>query len=929
MRRARRGVWWLALLAVVTALAAVPAARADSDDLFEQAQRAEADGDLRAAQIHLKNLLQRDPSHVEARIALGRLHLLQRNPQAAEKEFKVALRLGGEDDRVLLGLAQAYLMAGRVEALIDELTVPDDASPGFRARALALRGQAFYLLRRPDEAETAFEEALTLDSASGEAHAGLARLAVQRGDLEQAAVRVQRGLDAAPKHAELWVIKGELERMGGHPKEALASFEAALERDDRQVGAWLGKAVVLIGQGDLDGAEAAVKRVAALSPRHPSGGYLRALIAFRRGDLEAAATNLQGVLRAIPAHLPSHLLAGTVGYAQGNLEQALDHLERYVGQVPDQLPARKLLAAAQIKAGELDAAIETLEQGRAQAPDDVQTLALLGSAYLKKGEHQRGSALLEAAVEQAPDVAAIRTQLALGLLAGGDTEAALSELETAVDLGLPQAEFFLVLALLREGRPEEALKAARALGEKLPDSPVPQNLMGAARLAQGDEQGARVAFEEAVRRDPEGAAARLNLARIALREGQHEAAQRQLDAILEGHPDHEGALMELASLATAQERLADALGYLERAQEAHPGSLRSALALARAYLSRGDALKAVGVLRQASGGHPDQPAVLELMAKAQAATGELGAALASARRLVNLRPQSAAAQYLLGRILVAREDAAGAAQAFGEAVRLAPRFAEALAALAGVRLASGESDAALEAAERLQALRPEAALGWRLAGDALFQGEAFAAAAARYREGLERQPGTDLVVRLYRAMVRAGDAAGGRQALRDWLGAHPEDTAVALLLADAALVEGDERAAASHYEQVLEAQPDNVVALNNAAWLYLESDPTHAMALAERAYRLAPENPNVLDTYGWSLVKGGQAGRGLVLLQEAVGRAPQAGEIRYHLVEGLRQAGRREEARAELERLLADGLDFPQRAEAQALHERWEAAGQR
>jgi len=48
-------------------------------------------------------------------------------------------------------------------------------------------------------------------------------------------------------------------------------------------------------------------------------------------------------------------------------------------------------------------------------------------------------------------------------------------------------------------------------------------------------------------------------------------------------------------------------------------------------------------------------------------------------------------------------------------------------------------------------------------------------------------------------------------------------------------------------------------------------------------------------------------------------RAPHLPEIRYHMAVALEKAGRRDEARKELERLLRDEKDFAQAGDARAL----------
>ena len=119
----------------------------------------------------------------------------------------------------------------------------------------------------------------------------------------------------------------------------------------------------------------------------------------------------------------------------------------------------------------------------------------------------------------------------------------------------------------------------------------------------------------------------------------------------------------------------------------------------------------------------------------------------------------------------------------------------------------------------------------------------------------------------------------------------------------------------------MERDRDNVSALNNIAWLYQEDGISDGVKYAERAHELAPNSPEVTDTLGWLLVQNGDTNRGLVLLQEASVKAPHISEIRYHMAVALAKAGRTNESRKVLDRLLRTGKDFQSVDEARKLRE--------
>ncbi len=115
--------------------------------------------------------------------------------------------------------------------------------------------------------------------------------------------------------------------------------------------------------------------------------------------------------------------------------------------------------------------------------------------------------------------------------------------------------------------------------------------------------------------------------------------------------------------------------------------------------------------------------------------------------------------------------------------------------------------------------------------------------------------------------------------------------------------------------------PGNLVVLNNLAWALHEARDPRALSYAEQAFKLAPDNPSVMDTLGWILVQQGQIARGLKLLQQALSKKPDAAEIQWHLAAAWAKSGDRVRAKSELERLLGSGQAFPQEAEARTLLE--------
>lgn len=192
-------------------------------------------------------------------------------------------------------------------------------------------------------------------------------------------------------------------------------------------------------------------------------------------------------------------------------------------------------------------------------------------------------------------------------------------------------------------------------------------------------------------------------------------------------------------------------------------------------------------------------------------------------------------------------------------------------------------------------------------------------AITHYRNGLGKGGSVELAGGLYEAHRRAGNAAQGRAAVEALARERPRDLAFKLLLSQTQTDAGLLKDAKTTLETVLKMGGGSAPVLNNLANLQWQTrDPT-ALQTAERAFKLAPADPVVLDTLGWMLAQQGQADAALKHLREARLRSPQNPEIRYHLAWVLAKAGRAAEARQELDAALQPGLVFPDIDKAKAL----------
>src|SRR5262249_8230772 len=170
-----------------------------------------------------------------------------------------------------------------------------------------------------------------------------------------------------------------------------------------------------------------------------------------------------------------------------------------------------------------------------------------------------------------------------------------------------------------------------------------------------------------------------------------------------------------------------------------------------------------------------------------------------------------------------------------------------------------------------------------------------------------RLPGPYLRLGLLYAV--SGNPDRGLARVNEALKAKPDNLGALMLSGAIYEQKGDVQKAQAAYEKALAINPRFAPAANNLAYLYTEqgasSTKDRALALAQMAKEVDPDDPHVSDTLGWILYKRGVYGQALSLLQEAASKLPDSPAIQYHLGMTAAKTGDRQLAK----KVLAQAVD--------------------
>lgn len=875
-----------------------------------------AKNDTKAALIQLKNALQQDSGLTEARYLLGKALLESGDPTGAAVELRKALDMKYSADTVVPLLARAMLATGQASKLLEEFGKTTLSSGESQAALKTTLSNANLVLGRNELAKNLLAEALTAKPDYLPALLLDVRQTASSKDFASANSKIDALLTQHPKNAEIQVLKGSLVAANGKRAEALEYYRKAI---DVQADYLPAHSAIILASLQLNQVDESVKQLEALkkvAPKHPQTYFLDAQVNYQRKEFKAARESIQQVLRSAPNNAAYLQTAGAIEYQLQSYLQAETYLAKALQLAPElQLP-RRLLIASHLRTGQPAKALEVLRPVLGRIDQDAALLALAGEVYLQQGEPAKATEYFSKASKLEPEDSGKKTSLALAHMAQGNVDTAFHQLEqiSASDKGI-SADLALIAAYLKNNQVDKALKAIDHLEAKQPENPGTHNLKARALLAKKDIPGARKSFEKALSINPKFFPAVAALASLDLYDKKPDEAKKRFEAVLASDPKNAQALLALAELKAANGGTPEEVASLiSNAVSATPTEPTPRLALIQYYLKNKDNKKALAAANEAATAIPDKPEILDALGKTQQISGDLNQALTTFGKLATLQPNSPLPQLRVAEIHFANKNKDEGIKSLKKALDIKPDILDAQRALIQIALENKDQGAALNIAKTVQKQRPKEAVGYAFEGDIYAAGKSFREAIAAYSQGMKVAATPELAIKLHGIQMATGNGAEGEKVATSWLKDHPKDVVFRLYMGDTATAQKNYSLATTHYQSALALQPNNALILNNLAWASGQMKSPKALEYAEKANQLAPNQPAFLDTLAMLLAEKGETSKAIDLLRKAMEISPQAASIQLNLAKVLINAGKKDEARKELDALSKLGEKFPQQS---------------
>ncbi|MFO7528776.1 MAG: tetratricopeptide repeat protein [Marinobacter sp.] len=854
---------------------------------LDQARFFQKQGELKASTLEARSAIELQPQRSEPYLLIINNLLIAGDAANAERQLDEFLELipeqslnNTERNRAHLIRAEALLMKGKPEQALATLELLDSPGNEEQLEANLLRGRILIDSGQLEKAGEVYRQAREANSNAIMPVIGLARVAWLSGDLDRASEMLDTASKIDESHPELWLLKARIADANEQWGEAETAYIRALEnigqydvmtyRKYETISSLIN---VLRAQGKAREAFVYEEILAKSAPGTIRANLTAAQAALEENDLDSAAGYLEEILAQAPEHQQSALLLGLIRLRQGRVEEA-ETLLAPIAELGELDAASKLLAATRLSLNDIQGAREAIADLEGEE-SDPSVMALMGITALASGDTESGERIIESALSQKPDYHALRLRYVRYLVQAGRTEDALEQIRMLTDVPelRDDAWQLMVQAYASNGQLDQAVGAAEQWIKQQPENSRALLIRGELALQNEEPDTAERYFEQAREAAPGTAAPLVALARLALfREDRDGAIGLYRDA-LSIEPDTTNAIRGLSELLTPEELAAymeDLLG--QHSDAIAPGMVLLEQALMAENRSRADELTAKLIERTAE----NQPAEAEpLVAKLYYDT--------AARKMAE--GDTAEAQQLLDR---------------GRA--LFPNHLDIAVASASLAFRQGRPEQARKIVEETRLAHPESDRPLVVEAEYLANQGNHTAAARMYQLALEKQSHVITELAHARELNQAGDPEAAITALEQAMETWPNDPRLPLTLALFAQNQAQPDKAKQAYRRALELDSNNILALNNLAWLYFESDHPDALPLAERAYKLAPQSGSVADTYGWILFNKGFHEDSLPILEKAYELEPGE-QIALHLAEAYKATGQQEKADALLEKL--------------------------
>lgn len=543
------------------------------------------------AERYAKEILDKDPNHIEGHILMGGVLFAQNQKDKAFAEMNRAIAIDPKRVESYLSMARFYLANkenDKAEEIYKKVLSVDANSP----TAYTEYGKYLTQASRPVEAEAMFRKAVEVGPTDRNSRFMLASFYL-----------VNRQFDKAE---EAYKALAALQSDRPESRALLADFYSTINRTDEAVRIY--------------------QDILSKSPDFIQGRYRLGEILLTRGDTQGASAQIDEVLKKDQHDRQALLLRArmrTLGGQPENLKLAVADLEDVLKQEPNSKLGLYLMSQTTFNLGQIDKARAFAAELEKTYPDYLPAklmqvqLALTGGD--NKGAQTLATDLLARLDKAAPD--------------RENSPQMLAEIRERTYLARGAAQ----LQLKNLAGAKQDFESARGISS---NDPVVYNSLALVALSENKPQEAMADFDNALRVDATNFDALNGLISLYAKSQQLDQAHARVDQALSQYPNVAALHFLKAQVYGYQQNVASVQAELNKALELDPNYLAAYSSLATLYINSKQEDRAIAEYRKIIEHRPDNATAYVLIGMLEDQRKNYDAAAENYRKALEKDPNS-------------------------------------------------------------------------------------------------------------------------------------------------------------------------------------------------------------------------------------------------------------------------------------------------
>lgn len=888
--------------------------------------------DLSTAEKELQHALTADPKSAIAHMAMANLLFLRKDMDRAGQEFKIAAELAPARSLERIRYAQFQASRGApndARATLKEIT---RQAPDYLP-AWVLFAQLAFSEKKYDESISLLENVTSRDPQNIDARILEAQVLLAKDESKQA-VHVMEALDKTYPDApgiEYYLALAYLK--DNNSSQAVAELKKAVAHNPNYVEAILQLANLNLQNNNPRDVIAPMVELLEKQPDSTAAQFFLAQAYRSVGRLDEAIAVLRQQITVTPQNAQAYYLLGEMLWQQGKTDEARQAFEKTLQLAPDNLLAIEQLVGLDIESNDFKSAMQRVQSAFQKTPNSAALYVIESKVYVAQREWDRAETALLKALTLDPDFSPAYDLLISTYTAANKLPQALNQIQTSLAKRPDNPQLLMALGEIYEKQkdplkardayeklltknPEfapalnnlaylyaeklnnvdKAYELARKAHELRSDDPSIADTLGWVLYKKGDYQQAQTLSQESAGKLAQNSDVLFHLGMASYMMGQVDTARAAFQQALKGTANFEGKeeAQRRLSLLDTQGSATPSREQLESMLNQQPNDPLARLRLAESYEKETAFAKAAAEYESALKINPKLLSSLIKLAQLNAGPLQNNAkALEFAKKARQLAPSDAKVAGVLGAIAYHAGNFTWAYSLLQESARQLADDPTVLHDCARAAYSLGKVSEARELMERTLKAAPAP----EISEDA----QSFLRMTA-----LDRNP---------------KEAVTLEPEIQKLLKADPNYVPALAVRAGNEQQRGDFKKAIGTYGEILQRFPDFAPAQKRLAVLYLEDPATldKAYDFAVKARKALPDDPELARILGQISFQKKEYGRAVQLLQESGRTNPLDPAGLYYLGMSRLELKQKPQAKQDLERALAGGLQEPFASEAKRL----------